>query len=72
MKEALYRTAIVAQHVLTHNGEHDLNAGDVVGVSYIGHQPNKLYRRNEAVYAITRDGAFWGHLYANGLKDFVL
>lgn len=72
MKESLFTTAQVSKHVFTHNGENDLREGDIVAVSYIGHKRNQLFRRDEAVYAITANGQFWGHLYANALDRFVI
>jgi hypothetical protein len=71
-KRALYKTAVVARHIFTNNGDADLPAGAFVGIAFIGEHRNQLYRREEAVYAVTHDGKFWGHLYANCLRDFVL
>ena len=72
-KYVLFRTAVVARHVVTVNGMADLHAGDVVGIQYgqTGYHP--LYRRLEPMYTVTRsDGTRGGYLYGSALKDFVL
>ena len=72
-KAACYRTAIVARHVVTDARRRDLPAGEIVGVRFRFMAWNDLRREREPVYAITRqDGAYWGDLYANCLRDFVL
>ena len=69
----LYKTAELATHVFTNNGDDDLSAGTIVGVSYIGQQLNQMHKRDEPVFAVTlQGGRFWGHLYANALDRFVL
>jgi len=69
--ESQYRTAIVAQHVFTLNGEKDLRRGQVVGVRYLRHDFHKLLRRDVAVYMVsTATGGEWGELYAPALSRF--
>ena len=72
IKYQLFKTARIARSVFTCDGEADLPEGAHVGVSYFATRLNKLYRRDEPVFAITHNGAFWGHLYANCLSDFVI
>jgi len=71
-KFALYRTARVARHVHTENGADDLVPGEFVGVEFFRVARNQLYRRDEPVYTVTKNGRVWGMVYANALSDFVL
>lgn len=72
-KYALFCTAEVAAHIATENAENDLREGEIVGIKYFAIARNHLYRRDEPVYAVTRqDGTFYGHVYANSLRNFVL
>jgi hypothetical protein len=69
LKYQLFKTATIAKHVHTNNGEHDLPQGAIVGIAYRFNALNPLYRRREPIYTIVgtdRD------LYANCLADFVL
>lgn len=69
----MYKTAVVAKHVYTHNGENDLCKGTIVGVKYRFDAVNKLYNRTEAVFTVTlQGGKIWGDVYASVLDDFVL
>jgi hypothetical protein len=70
-KYRLFRTARIASHIFTENGEHDLAEGTIVGITYRFDAYNAMYRRTEPVYTLTgmsphRD------LYANALSNFVL
>ena len=68
-----FKTAIVNKSIVTHNAENDLQPGEIVGIKYAGTVKNHLYQRNEPLYEVTRIGGhFYGHVYANALKDFVL
>jgi len=71
-KYALFKTAIVITNVITHDGENDLERGTIVGVRHVRNAWNALRRREEPIYAITKDGEHWGMLYANALADFTL
>lgn len=72
-KATLYRTAAIKAHIVTHNGEHDLPAGTIVGVRFRCMARNAMYRRTEPVYSITlADGSYWGDLYQTALTGFVL
>lgn len=71
-KHELYSTAIVAKNIFTHNGETDLREGECVGVKFLAIVPNRLYRRDEPVFEVYKDGKFYGHVYENALRDFVL
>lgn len=72
-KYALFNTAVVAKAIVTHNAENDLHVGDIVGIKYAGTVKNMLYKRYEPIYEVTRiGGMFYGYVYANTLKDFVL
>lgn len=72
-KAGLYRTAIVRGHIVTHNGEHALTEGTVVGVRMRCIARNAMFRRDEPVYSVTlADGSYWGDLYQSALTDFVL
>lgn len=68
-KYELFKTAIIARDIITHNGDDDIKAGTCVGIEYFCTAPNKLFRRNEPVYRIAGTER---HLYANCLADFVL
>ena len=68
-KYRLFKSAVIAKHVHTENGEHDLHQFQHVCIAYRFDALNPLYRRREPVYTIVgtdRD------LYANCLADFVL
>lgn len=68
-KYELFKTAQIAAHIFTNNGEQDLAAGQYVGIKYRCSAFNRMYRRTEPVYTIIgadRD------LYANALMNFVL
>lgn len=73
-KYRLFKTATIAGNIVTHNGEHDLPEGQIVGVKYRFDAFNAMYRRTEPVYTVT--GPFGSlasrDLYANALADFVL
>ena len=68
-KYELFRTAVVAANVFTHNGEHDLREGQHVGIKYRCTARNQLYKRMEPIYSLTNHDH---DLYASTLKDFVL
>jgi len=68
-KYRLFKTAIIAKHILTCNGEHDLPQGEHVGIEFTYEAFNPLYRRMEPVYCIKGTDRY---LYANALSDFVL
>ncbi len=68
-KYRLFKTAVIAKHILTCNGEHDLPQGQHVAIAYRFDALNPLYRRREPVYTIVGTGR---DLYANCLADFVL
>ncbi len=69
IKYQLFRTAKVQNHVVTHNGEADLEAGQWVGLEYAGTVRNQLYRRDEPIYHIKGTEHT---LYASNLTDFCL
>jgi hypothetical protein len=69
IKYQLFKTAKVRNHVLTHNGESDLEAGACVGLEYAGIVRNQLYRRDEPIYHIKGTEHT---LYASNLTDFCL
>jgi hypothetical protein len=72
-KYTMFSTAVVAKNVFTENGANDLPVGTHVAVKYHATVRNQLFRRDEPVYAIYKQGGeFWGHLYANALDNFVL
>ena len=72
-KYKLFCKAEVAAHIVTDNASNDLYEGEIVGIKYFATARNPLFRRNEPVYAVTRqDGSFYGHVYANSLHSFVL
>lgn len=72
-KAALYRTAVIARDIFTHNGEDDLQAGTIVGVRYRCTAWNAMYRRGEDVYTVTlQGGRVYGDMYENCLREFVL
>lgn len=72
-KVELYRTAVVARNVATHNSEGDLAEGTHVGVRYVCDAYNALRRQTEPVYRVTLiGGKEWGDMYGNCLRDFVL
>lgn len=68
-KYRLFKTAVIAKHVFTENGEHDLREGQHVGIKFRCVNKNPLYRRYEPIYTIIGTDS---DLYANCLKDFVL
>lgn len=68
-KYRLFKTATIAAHILTQNGEHDLPQGEIVAIEYRCDAFNPLYRRTEPVYSIKGTGR---DLYANALADFCL
>ena len=60
--------AVIKHHVFTHNGEHDLHAGDIVSVKYWRDIWCQIRCRLVPVYEVTgQDGFFHGHMYATGL-----
>ena len=67
-----YKTARVASHVFTENGEDDLEAGQFVAVRFMQNAYNGLRHRVEPVYSITTGGKVWGVMFASNLSDFVL
>ena len=69
IKYQLFKTAKVRNHVVTHNGESDLEAGACVGLEYAGTVRNQLYRREEPIYRIKGTEHT---LYASNLTDFCL
>lgn len=67
-KYELFRTAVVAKSIITHNGENDLNEGQTVSVEFRGIVRNQLFKRNEPIYLLNT-----GHcVYANVLRNFCL
>lgn len=71
-KYELFKTAEIAKNVFTNNGENDLPEGEIVGIQYFTTARNQIYRRMEPVYSVTVNGKFWGQVYANTLRNFVL
>lgn len=71
-KYKIFRTARVARHVLTHNGENDLPEGAIVGVRFYAVARNQLFRRDEPIYTVIHEGREWGTVYANALADLTL
>ena len=73
-KYPLFRTAVIKSDIHTHNGENDLPARLVVGVSHRFDAYNATFRRMEPVYRITLpNGKRYGaDLYGSALTDFVL
>jgi hypothetical protein len=69
IKYQIFKTAKIRNHVLTHNGESDLEAGACVGLEYAGTVRNQLYRREEPIYRIKGTEHT---LYASNLTDFCL
>jgi hypothetical protein len=60
--------AIIKHHVFTHNGEHDLSAGDKVNVTYWQDIWCSLRGRLIPVYHVTGiDGFDHGYMYVTGL-----
>ena len=68
-KYELFRTAQIATHVFTNNGEHDLEQGQFVRIQFRCVAFNRLYRRNMPVYTIEGTGR---DMYANTLMNFTL
>ena len=64
-----FKTARIASHIFTHNGEDDLEQGEYVGIKYQFTAHNALHRRSEPVYRINGGDRL---LYANVLGDFCL
>jgi hypothetical protein len=75
-KYKAFKTAQIAENIVTHNGEHDLAEGTYVCIQYRCEAFNALYRRMEPVYTIlsTQHGYvdLRRDLYANSLMNFVL
>jgi len=72
-KYETYKTAEIASHIFTHNGERDLPAGEIVGVQYRTTAYCAMRRRQEPVYTVTlQDKTVWGDMYAAHLARFVL
>lgn len=71
-KYQLFKTARVASHVFTENGESDLAHGQYVAVQFFRSAWNQLRRREEPVFSVTANGKVWGMLYASALSDFCL
>jgi len=68
-KYELFKTAVVATNIFTHDGWDDLRQGEIVAIRYAGEYNNPLYRRKEPMYQINDKKQF---LYANYLSNFVL
>lgn len=68
-KYRLFKTARIATHLFTNNGEHDLHEGTFVGITYHCTARNQLYRRDEPLYRLSGSNRI---VYANVLCDFVL
>lgn len=61
--------ATIKHNVFTHNGEHDLHAGDVVSVVYWQDIFCRIRGRLVPVYEVTGlDGFLHGYMYATGLE----
>lgn len=71
-KYQLFKTATVARSIFTHNAEHDIPEGTIVGLRYICTARNQLFRRDEPVYALTRNGSEDVTVYGNTLTGFTL
>jgi hypothetical protein len=75
-KYRLFKTATIAKHIFTCDGDDDLSEGLHVGIEYRCEAFNKLFGRFEPVYTIinTEHGKVSGQrdLYANTLMNFVL
>jgi hypothetical protein len=65
-KYRLFKTAVTRSVIINENGHVD--AGTVVGLTYLGVARNQLYRRSEPIYKLTTGDV----CYANGLTDFCL
>jgi hypothetical protein len=68
-KYQLFKTAVIASDIFTHNGEDDLKAGTHVAIQYFCTAKNCMYNRIEPVYMLV---GMDRTMYANTLKDFVL
>ncbi len=72
-KAASYKTARVCDHVLTHNGEHDLEAGEYVAVTFTRERVHPWTKEIEPMFSITRiGGKVWGEIGAASLDSFCL
>jgi hypothetical protein len=71
-KYRLFKTAQIARHVFTNNGEFDLPEGKYVELRYRCTARNQLFRRDEPVYTVTADDKEWGDIYGNALTGFTL
>lgn len=68
-----YKTAQIRGHVFTHNGEHDLPAGEYVAVRWVGERLNRVYNIMEPMFLVTlQGGAVWGEMGASNLESFCL
>jgi hypothetical protein len=75
-KYKLFRSARIARHIFTENGDNDLKAGEFVSIKYRCEALNRMYGRYEPVYTIvnTEHGvpSEARDVYANNLASFVL
>lgn len=65
-----YTHATIKAHIITHNGQDDIQAGERVTIAYRLTAWNQLYRRAMDVYTVTRDNGQQLDVYENALKDF--
>ena len=71
-KAEYYKTAKIAKDLYAQYGECDMKVDTFVGLTFKGSAPNKMFKRYEAVFAVTKEGRFWGYVFESSLKDFVL
>lgn len=72
LKYELFKTARIASHIFTHNGEHDLVEGTPVAIQYLRTDFNSVYRQDMPIYYVSTSNHFHGCMYATTLADFVL
>ena len=68
-KYELFKTATLRCHLLTNNGEQDIEAGTVVAIEYRYTARNQMLKRSEPIYTLKGYGV---DIYANNLASFVL
>lgn len=68
-KYRMFSSAVIAKNIVTHNGEQDMEEGQIVGIEFLCEARNQLFRRDEPVYKIKGTDI---NLYANCLRDFVI
>lgn len=71
-KYRLFTSARMATHLVTHNGEGDIEQDAAVSVAYRRDALCPLRRRVEPVYGVQGEGGQYAELFASSLKDFIL